>query len=481
MNFLDVSCISNSYNKTLLYYLCPITEFYRVESTKLAAFITNDIGYFDNIMEQLEFDVCNLKNICYLKNGESIIWVFRMQYYNNAMQFMAFDEIDNLINQLWNNIELDIQNVIYVFMQIRDISNHINLGIGNSAMTRAQVDDKFDYSKRYHPSTQLNTQITAFIDYWTLLSYQNVKMDDEAKGLLKYKLDRDINLFKSQLNFLKFQFSLQCIIDSPFYEYEHRLVMESLYSKLQELMHNCYIGDFFIEYGPPGEINYSQPAYKSTRIQVSFILDNKQGYCLRFDFPHKGKNFAHINISDLNGNNALPIEQGDDVDPQLLREGISRKLFYEKDYKYWFVSNFEKKLMESDINEDRKNSYADLFNKYSHYNICPVDFDLKLSEYFEELNLYLCRLFNNDTKILNGGRIDEKLSIKRAIFRLDASMAQLVWLLPQFMPNESVEESRNNFKSHVVNYLYEFYEFDGFNKNDLLELDLVEIFELLEF
>jgi hypothetical protein len=151
---------------------------------------------------------------------------------------------------------------------------------------------------------------------------------------------------------LKFQFSLQCIIESPFYNKEFKVVIENIYCKLQELMHNCYIGDFFIEYGRPEEMSDRGSAYKTTRIQISFALNNKQGYCLRLDLPHKGVNYVHINICDLIGDSALPIENSDCDELEILHYGIKHKLFYHYEKKYWFVSNFENILMKAEIPDD---------------------------------------------------------------------------------------------------------------------------------
>jgi hypothetical protein len=122
-------------------------------------------------MEQLDYDLLNFENVLYLKDQENIMRVYRKYYYNNAMIIKIFEQIDLLIQQLSDEFSPDyLLNTIKALINIQYTAIHINLGIGDSAIRRAQFQDSFDYSKHYHPSNELNGLLRGFIDYWTLLS-----------------------------------------------------------------------------------------------------------------------------------------------------------------------------------------------------------------------------------------------------------------------------------------------------------------------
>lgn len=486
---LDISCINNKYSKTLLYYLISINNGYSVEIDKIENFLKSDIGDFEYIMEQLDNDISKLTRVVCLKDGQITFKIKSKGYYNNAMLIMLFDEMDALMQQLDYDISTkSISSNIKLWRGIQNICSHINHGVGSFAMNEAHHNENFDFSKQYYPFTQLNSIINDIIGYWLIFSHNYVDITGSGiKEVLCTKFNADISLIKSQINFLEFMISIICVVESPFYACKYKKVLKKFYLQIQELMHNCFIGDFFIEYGSIDStihIEHRGSSDKTTRVQISFVLDNKQGYCLRLDFPHKGVNYIHININDMQGQNALPIENSQfcEISKIFTEYDEVNKLFYKYNNKYYFCCNFENELKKVEISEDIKNILQKIFSKQSHFKICDntID-DHDLYACFDELNIYLNRCIHSNKKALKGQIMDQVQLIKRAIYKLDFSFMCSIVSLPRYGSTESIETSINDEKLKFVDYLYDFYKYDEFEKEQLLDLELIEILQLIEF
>lgn len=497
MENIDISGLENKYSKTMIYFMINSLEAYNWEDDiEIKAFIElieNSGGNINYVMNQIESDIEQFRNLKTLTDNDKIYYIKDNIFYLNfektyfpvdtycncgvmAMDFISIKESFSNIRSISNCIGTD--NIIKCFNHLSEITSKIiflNQSISSLAITKAQTLDEFSFSKKYMPSPLLIGDVHGIKDFWRIFCLDYIDIEsDEMKRMLALKIRSDVDFLKKKIRFLEFQHAIISILGSPFYEYEYKDILYTIYSKIQELMHNCLVIDMYIDFLPVNSripISTRGAKERTTRIQIIFSLPNQSYFNLRLDLPHKGMEYIHINIHDENGENALPIEQKDwDLLNKCIDINVLKSIFYENDNKYWFCTMFEKKIVESmEISDEQKGILIKIFKENSHFKLETKN--LKDVDYFEELRFFIT--INKDFKTLESGKLEYRKNLKMAKFR---DLYYILTTIIMFREKEDVDR----IKEIVIDRFYNSCEYDEFKKQEVEVLDLIDVLELIE-
>lgn len=489
MGAIDISNINNAYNKTMLFYLIEMLENYKMSNENIEQFIRSDI-IDNNLFEQLGNDLNALTDVEKLIDGENIYHIEKMNYSNNAVNVLLIDEIDEIINNI--NYEINQFNIIEntkLLIKINSLVVQLNTSISSSAIRFAQENEEFNINLKYMPSPLLIGHMHTIKDFWLMFIDGLINFESqEATKLLELKLKSDVDFIKSKINYLEFMLSIRCILDSPFYDSEQKSVLNIIYKELQELMYNCNIGRFFIEHGYASEIAYENrgASDRTTRIQILFILDNMRPFSLRIDLAHKGVSNIHINLEDIKGDEALPIDIScfKEISKQIDNKAKLEKLFYKSDNKYWFVSSFEKAVNESRFSDREKTILLELFRQRGHFSILEASKEEEkiILKCVEMLRPYLIRNIHIRHEPLNNTKLNHRVMLKNIMLKLDYNLACLLLSVPKFKNGDTINanDRLDSIKDEFLRLLYEYYEYDTFPANELNELDMLSILGIID-
>lgn len=481
---IDVSLLSSLYNKTMLYYLIGAFEDFKIDLDTVEHFIKDDIGNYEYIIEQIGQDLRKLEEVTTLiDNGNEYSTLNSKSYYNIAINIFMMDEVHRLLNNISFDLERDvIYENIKILRRINNIIIYLNSSVCDFGIKMAQANDNFNFQSKYMPGPLIIGYLEDCIQLWSVYLYDYVNYErEEPSKMLSLKLRADIDFIKNKINFLEFMISIICIINSPFYKDEYKKPLYKMYNAIQELMFNCSIGSFFIEHGKVSSPHESRGAIdRTTRIQILFILDNKRPYSLRVDLPHKGEEYVHLNIEDSSGDSGIPLiyEEFRKLQSQISNAAEFEKLFYKSDDKYWFCQSFEKALEDINFLDDEKAELEKIFKRQSHYKIMNINSqdEDEFVEYLKELNVYIFRNINNKHYALNNTEIDLSKLLKKLQLKMDFTIICTLCLLPW---TEIKKNGSAKIKEKFVELLYDYYEYDEYPKNEIIDLDLLTILDLI--
>ncbi|NLK97180.1 MAG: hypothetical protein GX272_03760 [Epulopiscium sp.] len=248
--------------------------------------------------------------------------------------------------------------------------------------------------------------------------------------------------------------------------------MYKVYKQIQELMYNCYIDSFFIQYGAvTNDYHVRGSKDKTTRIQVLFHLENLNAFDLRIDLAHKGVEYTHINIRDESGEYALPININKyRLLTNVVDINILNQLFYEYEDKYWFCSNYLNKIVELDLSKELKELLKNVFKEQSHFKVSPTSNNEEqqinlLNEhriYFDRICTFNRNMLSN--LIINSEDYFKRMKLRTAIFTLCTT---------------AFIQDLENIKTDIIQILCDYYGYDEFSKEDLIKLDIISILEIV--
>ncbi len=486
---VDVSVLSSLYNKTMLYYLIQAFDSFNLEKEDVIHFINNEIGNYEYIFEQLEQRIDNLQRVTNLIDNAIDYSTFNGDnYYNAAVNVIMMDKVHKLLKKI--DFKTDTESIVKnvrILNQIKEIIIHLNLGVNDYAIRRAQASGDFNFKSKYMPSPLLIGYLEDCIQMWNLFAQNYIDIEsEEVRRMLILKFGVDIDFIKNKVNFIEFMLSIICMLESPFYKEDCKRTLFEMYKAVQELMHNSNIGSFFIEYGNISNIPQQKRTSKdrTTRIQILFILDNNRPYSLRIDLPHEGEPYVHLNIEGIDSGNAVPISIGAF---KYLKNQVSRgselgKIFSKYDDKYWFCPKFEKNILDLNLLDEEKNMLEQLFKQQSHFKIANVDDgqEIKVITCFDELKTYINRNVHNSHYALNSQKLNRNELLKKLQLIIQLSTICSLCVLPTWLRDEKDRKNQlEDIKEKFVDLLYDYYQYCDYPQNELRCLDLLTILELI--
>lgn len=123
-----------------------------------------------------------------------------------------------------------------------------------------------------------------------------------------------------QCGFLAFWCCLTDIMSFPGCDENEKEVMENLSSFMLENYANVYVYNTVVENNPlrGGDVALQRgSAENTTRIKLYLTRDDDSPVIIRFDLPHEGCPYVHLNVEENGNNNHIPLSkvvQGDEYD-----------------------------------------------------------------------------------------------------------------------------------------------------------------------
>ena len=351
------------------------------------------------------------KNINTMENKGNLIGVH-----------IALDKIERDMKQLAMS-ENRIQSMDLIFWDCILVNSRISSILINYVF---ESGDDLDYDAHFMPNLMIQEYALTLKQRAALKeSIREYYGEDERIKWCETLLYRmDARTLEMGIDFMKVQTVLLTIAESPFYGKQVRKIARDILAVFKEVLVNCRVFKVIME--PDMELRESGSGFKdSTKMEIFFMLENDDRFCLRLDFPHKGVDYIHYNLHEPGNTTGLPLGS------ESIRKFIGicgsldnfKKLFFVYESQCWFRWNFLEKLY--DVFEKGSEQLTELekvFRKQCHCKIIGEDIEVadvrKFMKCFAEgLNyMNMSQYFSGKTNHVNIDDILNRMKIESIVY-----------------------------------------------------------------
>lgn len=398
---LDISELTDSVSKTFLYLIAPVFDYF-VRNKKNIQYINSIlkecIFEWDKILNMLGSRLCLLHHIVCLKDMKGTYWIRNpFKLYNLGMALVQFKKMDEDIELISLGETLDARQENFLLL----VGIQENVTFWNYGLVSVLWDNfGYKYSSKYGFAVLNNGYLQDVIRIFKVRyaifaekMYTEMYVQNEIDIIKMFYLysKHEIDL---KCNSLRMQYAELAYMYSPFVEESRKKDIGILFDILWKVFCDCEIAKVYVEeyeYKTEKPINEVGSCDRTTRVHIIFSLKNNDIYSLRIDMPHKGVEYVHINLQEIQNehviDSAMPILCDEKLqEVKELLAGDMKKYFYESgEDLWWFRINFLKKIEEID-DEIKVEKLRNIFEKQKH-------FEVKISndgyELFNEFKYYL--------------------------------------------------------------------------------------------
>lgn len=286
--------------------------------------------------------------------------------------------------------------------------------------------EDLDYDEHFMPNLMIQEYALALKQRAVLKT--NIKNycgeDDRIKWCEKLLYRFDEKMLRMGIDFMKVQTVLLTMTESPFYSEQVRGISREILRVFKELLVNSRVFKVIIE--PDMEFCGEGMGFRdSTKMEIFFMLENDDRFCLRLDFPHKGVDYIHYNLHEPGHPTGVPLNGGAVESLKILcgSQGNFEKLFFIYENQCWFRWNFTEKLY--DIFEKDSEPLIKLekiFSNQCHYKIVGKDAEVTdvrefMTDFTEGLNhMNMSQYFYQKTSHVNIDAVLNRMKIEAVVY-----------------------------------------------------------------
>lgn len=492
---VNISRFDDRCAKSFLFYLVPFFQPYTISSSKnqhlVKRILRNKIPMGEELYNYLMHDITNINKITRLVDSDGKRYEIedKDNLYNYALGIISFANIDEFINKIdvvGNTVKIEEENLICL-QELQQIITFWNIGIITIE------GEKFYELNGFYPlgkdlvNGYLQTLIKKFKHIFN--TFYDMAVEDNIykeyrKVICGYKrMVKDEVKSKS----LTIRFVLACLafLDSPFYTEGEKKLIEVMYNQIRQILVDCDIYNIYLEqsvfYNSDIPDREKGSKDKTTRVQIIFSLENDDIYSLRFDMPHKGVDYIHLNMEEVKKGkvscSSIPITDLKEIDLVKKICGFNIKDFFVDYGNLWFKVNFIKKVMDSKLEEIKKSYLMDIYMRNSHYKIDIIN-KVDYYEVFNEFNKFL-KVYNEDSDVMPTENVDIVSLINKARIKkwLRDYWEVALW---KIICDEDIQDLTKKFKENIIQLLFaDGFRYQEFLKSDIEGLDLIDIVDVI--
>ncbi|WP_349946741.1 hypothetical protein ABFV83_00095 [Lacrimispora sp. BS-2] len=491
---VDISGFNDRCVKSFLFYLITFFQPYSIDNSKnqrlVERILRDKIPMGEELYNYLMRDITNINNISKLvdNNGKEYIIKKKNDIYNYSLGVFSFenmDELINLINVIGNTVIIEEENLIYL-QGLQEVITFWNYGINFIEGKRFYELNGFYPEIKDLINGYLQSQIRSFKSMFSIFYNSAVEIhvfDKYKKTINNYKrMVKDEIKSKS----LTIRFVLACLafLDSPFYSDDEKKLIEIIYNQTREILVNCDIHNIYLEQSVfynseiPDEEKGSKD--KTTRIQMIFSLENDDIYSLRFDMPHKGVDYIHLNMEEVKDGkvfcSALPITERKEVFLVKKICGTKEKNFFIDYGNMWFKKDFTNSVERSILEENNKTYLLDLYKRNSHYRI-DIKNGVDYYGIFNEFSKFL-KVYNEDSIVMPTEKVDIALMIYKARIKKWLRDYWEITIL-KVISGVDIHDHTKRAKENIIHILFDELRYQEFSRSDMEELDFPDIIDMI--
>ena len=424
---LDVSEINDSISKTVLYLLAPAFDYFK-DSDKFIKCINTvmgeNISEWNKITRIVEGKLSLLRYIICLKDKGKNYWIKDcFGLYNPGIALVKFRDMDEEIQLIATKSEkADREDNLLLLIGIEETITFWNYGL----VSVLWENYGYKYSSKRGMAVLNNGYLQEVLrmfkckysiyleSFWDDLSDVN-KTDFMDMYYLFSKHEIDL-----KCNSIRMQYAELAYMYSPFVEESRKKDIEELFNILWKITQDGEIARVYIEeneYKVKKSIEEIGKNDRTTRIHIIFSLENTDIYSLRIDMPHKGVNYAHLNLQEIeNGyvvDSAMPILDVKIMNEikALLGEDVNKYFYESGEDLWWFRVGFLKRIEEIEENENLCR-LKEIFDLQKHFELKILNDGYEL---FNEFKYYLKMFLSKFVQINRPFEIEEEIIKYRCI------------------------------------------------------------------
>ncbi len=490
---LDISNLNDSISKTFLYYITPVFNFFSRNKQNIHiinSILKDYIPEWEKILHILDNRICLLHFITRMKDNEIIYKIddsFKFDLYNQGIALVHFKKMDEDIYLISVDGGISIrEDNLCLLAEIQETITFWNYGLVSVLWKN------FGYG--YSCKNGLGLLNNAYLQEVLALfkkKYSIFSSDFFEEACNKKTVADAIDMFylfsrheiDSKCNSLRIQFAQLAYMNSPFVDDSRKKDITILFDILWKITCNCEIARIYIEeneYKSRKNLCQIGKADRTTRIHIIFSLANNDIYSLRIDMPHKGVEYAHINLQELKdghvADSPMPILDNElENEVKMILEKDLTKYFYTSgDDVLWFRVDFLNKIDEL-CDEEKKQRLIDIFK-------CQKHFEIKIEndgyDLFNEFKYYLKLYLSNFIQAINPIEIGEEIIKYRCVLWSRNMLETLrLGLDSEEQLNKAIDKCMKPIKKQLCSVTKEFTldDLNIFAWSDILELLLNDI------
>lgn len=478
---------SSNFVKALVWLLQYLDDTeVRWTEKQLEDFIMNYIDDAEKFLDLMNRDTGKLYHITVLPEREKLPDRYHAQ---NCAYLLKVYFLFQIIDQ-------DVDKCLPDYLSFTQLNNlhsqivSLNMSVSSVFMNYVFENDQWlNYEERYHPNILLMDYLSNLCRESRFIEsvIQDLPKNEFLMCCVKAKAQFEKMTIISGIHFIKLQALLLTMAEVPLYSCTVRKIARNTALLFRDFLADVRVVKIIIE----PNLGYSDQETgfrRSTQIEIFFILDNQDRYCLRIDFPHEGEPYAHYNLHEPKNETGFPFHYRDksDIAGKCDNDDNYKKLFWKHNNLYWFRQGFEQKL-EQVFPDKKSEEYQALklfFRNRSHLPLVGSEMSL------EDIKAFLVELADGMKRMNMGNCVYDRtraVDIDETLLRIrvkeaahEASMGYFTAAVGLWEPNGAEEEfARLNvllqqkliesFKSLLGEPVFEKYFLEEMSVEEILE------------
>lgn len=453
---------------------------------QLEDFIMNYIDDADKFLDLLNGDTKRLYHITVLSERGKLSDGYHAQNCAYLLKvYFLFQITDQDVNK-WLPEYLSYTQLNDLYSQIVSL----NMSVSSVFMNYVFENDQWlNFEERYHPNILLMNYLSNLCRESRFIEQviQDFPKNEFLMCCVKTKTQFEKMTIVSGIHFIKLQTLLLTMAEVPLYPSSVQKIARNTALLFRDFLADVRVVKIIIE----PNLGYSAQETgfrRSTQIEIFFILDNQDRYCLRIDFPHEGEPYAHYNLHEPRNETGLPFHYGDNPDMADKYDNNEnyKKLFWKHNNLYWFRQGFEQKL-EQVFPDKKSEEYQALKLFFRHRSHLPL---VESGMSLEDIKAFLAELADGMKRMNMGNCVYDRtraVDIDETLLRIrvkeaahEASMGYFAGAVGLWEPDGAGEEFArlnvllqqkliDSFKSLLGEPVFEKYFLEEMSVEEILE------------